>query len=201
MPIYTPQNQRLSDLLQRVALRDHAAFEQFYNLTNAHLYGVVTRLVRKREMADEIMQEAYINVWQHAGSYSATLSTPMTWLMSIARNKSLDCLRRSKLESESVVLVDDVRLPHPEEVAQDADPQELLVAAMEKCELDRCLALLDPSQRQSLSLAYYNGMSHSELAAHLQVPLGTAKAWVRRGLERLRKCLAQAPPASWEDAR
>jgi len=202
MHTHTPENQRLVDLLQRVALQDHASFKQLYDLTSNHLYGVAMRFVRQRELADEILQDAFINVWQQAGSYGATLSTPMTWLISIVRNKSLDRLRKGKLESENGVALDEMPESAHEETAEHADPQELFDAATEKMELNRCLSLLEPPQRQSLALAYYDGMSHSELAAHLQVPLGTAKAWVRRGLERLKKCFeALSNPAAPKGTR
>jgi RNA polymerase sigma-70 factor (ECF subfamily) len=189
MHTHTPENQRLVDLLKRVALQDHASFKQLYDLTSAHLYGVAMRFVRKRELADEILQDAFINVWQQAGGYSATLSTPMTWLISIVRNKSLDRLRKGKIESDSTDALDvDATGQAQEEAIEHADPHDLFAAATEKVELNRCLSLLEPPQRQSLALAYYNGLSHSEVAEHLQVPLGTAKAWLRRGLERLKKC-------------
>lgn len=199
MHTHTPENQRLVDLLQRVALQDHVAFKQLYDLTNGHLYSIAFRFMRRRELANEVIQDAYINVWQQAGSYAATLSTPMTWLISIVRNKSLDRLRKGKLESESAIALED--MPHDvlEHTAGHTDSHDHFAAATERLELNRCLSLLEPSQRQSLTLAYYNGMSHSELAAHLQVPLGTAKAWVRRGLERLRTCMEtveQAAPTS-----
>ncbi|SEN08083.1 RNA polymerase sigma-70 factor, ECF subfamily [Duganella sp. CF517] len=188
MLIKSPENQRLATLLQRVAERDHASFRQLYDLTAAHLYGVAMRFVRQRELADDVLQDAFINVWQHAGSYAAPLSTPMTWLISIVRNKSLDHLRKGKLEGDTLVARDDNPHPEAEQAAEHADPLELLTVAMEKRELGRCLAQLEPAQRQSLALAYYEGLSHSEIASHLQVPLGTAKAWVRRALGRLRLC-------------
>ena len=106
MHTHTPENQRLVDLLKRVALQDHTSFKQLYDLTSGHLYGVAMRFVRKRELADEILQDAFINVWQQAGGYSATLSTPMTWLISIVRNKSLDRLRKGKIESDSTDALD-----------------------------------------------------------------------------------------------
>ena len=182
----SPEHQRLVTLLQRVALRDHASFKQLYVLTSAHLYGFAMRFVRRRELADEVLQDAFINVWQHADSYAASLSTPMTWMISIVRNKSLDHLRKSRLEAEMVVATDDSAHHETETAAEQADPLELLTAAMEKQHLRCCLSTLSPVQRQSLALAYYQGLSHSEIAGHLQVPLGTAKAWLRRALERLR---------------
>ena len=201
MLIHTPENQRLVELLQRVALQDHASFKQLYDLTSAHLYGVAMRFVRKRELADEILQDAFINVWQQAGGYSATLSTPMTWLISIVRNKSLDRLRKGKLEFDCASADDPAQDPGHEEAADHADPHELYAAATETLELNRCLSLLEPAQRQSLALAYYNGLSHSEVAEHLQVPLGTAKAWLRRGLERLKKCYEADAPAAPKGSR
>ena len=189
----SPEQQRLVRLLQRVALRDHASFNQLYVLTSAHLYSVAMRIVRRRELADEVVQDAFINVWQHAGSYAATLSTPMTWLISIVRNKSLDHLRGHKLETEALVVSDDGTLHEPAEAVAESDPLELLTVAMETQHLARCLSHLSPAQRQSLALAYYHGLSHSEIASHLEVPLGTAKAWVRRAMERLRHSYETAP--------
>lgn len=191
----SPEHQRLVVLLQGVALQDQLSFNQLHALTAAHLFGVALRVVRRRELADEVLQEAFINVWQHAGSYAATLSTPMTWLISIVRNKSLDHLRRHKLENEALVAGDDSTPQDGEQEVEQADPLDLLSAAMDARHLGRCLADLNPAQRQTLALAYYHGMSHSEIAAHLQVPVGTAKAWVRRAMLRLRHSYLAAPRA------
>jgi len=188
----TPQNQRLVALLQGVAGRDHAAFRQLYDLTCAHLYGVAMRFVGRRELADEVLQEAFINVWHHAGSYAASLSTPMTWLISIVRNKSLDHLRKARLETANTVALDDSFMAEAAEEA-GADQLELLTIAMDNEELRRRLARLEPAQRQSLSLAYYQGLSHSEIAHHMRVPLGTVKAWIRRALQQLRLSYAAWP--------
>ncbi|MDY0974761.1 sigma-70 family RNA polymerase sigma factor [Massilia sp. CFBP9012] len=194
---HTPENQRLVNLLARVALRDQQAFKELYDLTSSHLYGVSLRYLRTAATAEEILQEAYINVWQQAGTYAATLSSPMTWLISVVRNKALDHLRKFKRETESTDSVDAGAEGQVEAIAEHADPHELFSAATEAMVLKRCVALLDAPQRQSLALAFYDGLSHSELAEHLRVPLGTAKAWVRRGLERLRKCIeAQQQPAT-----
>jgi RNA polymerase sigma-70 factor (ECF subfamily) len=183
MPNYTPENMRLVALLLNVSKKDHKAFTQLYNLTNAHLYGVAMRMVLKKELADEILQDAFINIWQQAGRYTADFSTPMTWLISVVRNKSLDYLRKTQPQLANIdspdLLTPDVT---HDEAAEHVGPHELLASAMETAQLRRYLNLLDPSQRQSIALAYYGGLSHAELAKHLRVPLGTAKAWVRRGL-------------------
>lgn len=193
-----PPNERLTRLLGRTAARDHAAFKELYDLTSAHLFGVALRIVNRRERAEEVLQEAYVNVWNQAGSYAAGLSAPMTWLTSVVRNKALDWLRHLKRADEStVVLIDDAGEDYLDQMADPrADPQELLSQASDGLRLRHCLGTLDAPQRQSLALAYYDGLSHSELAAHLNAPLGTAKAWVRRGLDKLKQCLEHAGTAA-----
>jgi RNA polymerase sigma-70 factor, ECF subfamily len=186
-----PPNERLTRLLGRTAARDHAAFKELYDLTSAHLFGVALRIVNRRERAEEVLQEAYVNVWNQAGSYAAGLSAPMTWLTSVVRNKALDWLRHVKRADEStVILIDETGENYLDQMADPrADPQDLLSQATDGLRLRHCLGTLDAPQRQSLALAYYDGLSHSELAAHLNAPLGTVKAWVRRGLDKLKQCL------------
>ena len=192
-----PSNEDLTRLLARTAARDHAAFKELYDLTSAHLFGVALRILNRRERAEEVLQEAYVNVWNQAGSYAAGLSAPMTWLTSVVRNKALDWLRHLKRADEStLVLIDDAGEDYLDQMADPrADPQELLSQATEGLRLRHCLGTLDAPQRQSLALAYYDGLSHSELAAHLNAPLGTVKAWVRRGLDKLKQCLEHAGTA------
>ena len=198
MAIPLPPNERLTRLLGRTAARDHAAFKELYDLTSAHLFGVALRIVNRRERAEEVLQEAYINVWNQAGSYAAGLSAPMTWLTSVVRNKALDWLRNLKRADEStVVLIDETGENYLDQMADPrADPQELFSQATDGLRLRHCLGTLDARQRQSLALAYYDGLSHSELAAHLNAPLGTVKAWVRRGLDKLKQCLEHAGTAA-----
>ncbi|MBK6294898.1 MAG: sigma-70 family RNA polymerase sigma factor [Rhodoferax sp.] len=198
MAIPLPPNERLTRLLGRTAARDHAAFKELYDLTSAHLFGVALRIVNRRERAEEVLQEAYVNVWNQAGSYAAGLSAPMTWLTSVVRNKALDWLRNLKRADEStVVLIDETGENYLDQMADPrADPQELLSQATDGLRLRHCLGTLDARQRQSLALAYYDGLSHSELAAHLNAPLGTVKAWVRRGLDKLKQCLEHAGTAA-----
>lgn len=101
-------NEHLARLLARTAARDHAAFRELYELTSAHLFGVALRILHRNERAEEVLQDAYVNVWNQAGSYAAGLSAPMTWLSSVVRNKALDRLRHVRLSDQStVVLVDD----------------------------------------------------------------------------------------------
>jgi RNA polymerase sigma-70 factor, ECF subfamily len=178
----------LQPLLARVALRDRAAFEGLYRLTCSHLMSVAFRVLNNRDRAEEVLQEAFINVWHNAASYNAGMAAPMTWLINIVRNKAIDVSRSGKAERASTGALEDEAL----EVADDdaLGPQQLLNRSLEKARIDQCMAGLTAAQRQAIALAYYRGMVHSDIAQALNAPLGTVKAWVRRGLDRLRDCLS-----------
>jgi RNA polymerase sigma-70 factor (ECF subfamily) len=179
----------LSTLLSRVALHDRAAFKRVYELTSAHLFGVALRILNRREAAEDTLQEAYVNVWNAAGSYSAAVAQPMTWLISIVRNKALDRLRGQQRRAEESLSANDDEGEERDIVDERPDPLGLLTQAADALRIRDCMGTLDATHRQCLALAYYHGMSHSEVAEHIGSPLGSVKAWVRRGLERLKKCL------------
>jgi RNA polymerase sigma-70 factor (ECF subfamily) len=178
----------LQQQLARVALGDRAAFRRVYELTSAHLFGVALRILNRRDAAEDVLQEAFVSVWHNAGSYSAATSQPMTWLISIVRNRALDVVRSAAVRRETQMPTDD---DGEERHVQDDGPTplDLLTQAADALSIRACLDVLEAAQRQSLALAYYHGLSHSEVAAQIGAPLGTVKAWVRRGLERLKKCL------------
>jgi RNA polymerase sigma-70 factor (ECF subfamily) len=182
---------RLAALLARVALGDQSAFAQLYQQTSAHLYGVAVRIVKDGAAAEEVLQEAFVNVWHHAGSYVAAKSQPTTWLAAIVRNRCLDQLRRRELDTVTMTTDDDdgreFDLP-----SGDPTPVEMLLAGAEAQSVRDCVDALDAGQKQAIALAFYQGLSHAELADHLRQPLGTVKSWVRRGLERLKGCLDRA---------
>jgi RNA polymerase sigma-70 factor (ECF subfamily) len=176
---------RLMALLARTALADQSAFEQLYRLTSPHLYGVAMRILRESAAAEEVLQESFVNVWHHAGSYVAARSQPLTWLTSIVRNRCLDRLR--KHDVDTVTIDDEER--EMTIADQNPTPLELLLSGADASAVRRCVEALDAGQKQAIALAFYQGLSHSELARHLRQPLGTVKSWVRRGLERLKACL------------
>jgi RNA polymerase sigma factor (sigma-70 family) len=179
------RNARLMELLARTALADQRAFAELYRMTSAHLYAVALRILRDAGAAEEVLQESFVNVWHHAGSYVAAKSQPLTWLTSIVRNRCLDQLRRR--EVETVAMDDD------EEglaiAAEDPTPLEMLLSGADARAVGACVEALEQGQKQAIALAFFQGLSHSELAHHLREPLGTVKSWIRRGLERLRACL------------
>ena len=187
----TDRSVRLTALMARVALGDQAAFARLYQETSAHLYGVAARILKDGAAAEEVLQEAFVNVWHHAGSYEAAKSQPMTWLAAIVRNRCLDQLRRRELDTVTMTTDDDdgkeFDLP-----SGDPTPVEMLLAGADAQSVRACVDALDAGQKQAIALAYYQGLTHAELADHLRQPLGTVKSWVRRGLERLKACLDRA---------
>ena len=175
---------RIADLLARTALSDQQAFAELYRLTSPHLYAVALRILRVSGAAEEVLQESYVNIWHHAGSYVAAKSQPLTWMTSIVRNRCLDQMRRREVDT---VTIDD------EEQGMLADdrpsPIDMLLSSADALAVKSCVERLEAGQKQAIALAFYQGLSHSELASHLRQPLGTVKSWVRRGLERLKACL------------
>jgi RNA polymerase sigma-70 factor (ECF subfamily) len=182
------RNARLMELLARTALSDQKAFAELYRATSSHLYAVALRILREPPAAEEALQESFVNVWHHARSYVAAKSQPLTWLTSIVRNRCLDQLRRR--EVETLPMNDD------DEAAQvpseDPTPLDRLLVSADARAVGACVETLDAAQKQAIALAFFQGLSHAELARHLRQPLGTVKSWIRRGLERLRACLDAA---------
>jgi RNA polymerase sigma-70 factor (ECF subfamily) len=185
-----PSNVDLSSLLSRVALGDRVAFERLYGATCSHLLSVAFRILNSRDRAEEVLQEAFINVWQSAHGYNAGLATPMTWLINVVRNKAIDAVRSGRALRGASVPMDEEALAVAADTAQE--PQHLLNESLVHAQIHGCMAGLTAPQRQALALAYYQGMVHTDIAAALNAPLGTAKAWVRRGLDRLKDCLQSA---------
>lgn len=180
----------LVDLLARVALSDRAAFDQLYRLTSARLLGLAVGILGRRERAEDVLQEAFMNVWYGAAGYNPTMAKPMTWLINIVRNKAIDKLRSGRGERAATVDMDDAAL----DVAADSalQPQRLFDDSLLRTRIDACMGELGGAQRQAIALAYYRGLVHTEIAAALGAPLGTVKAWVRRGVDKLRVCLEAA---------
>lgn len=194
MPQDTP-DARLAALLDRVAARARpgdaeAALRELYDLTSSKLFGVALRVTGNREWAEDVLQEAYLNVWRIAGDYRAALSPPMAWMGVIVRSRALDFLRRRASDrADAGVELDDAI---SDTVAGDgADPMDTSQASEQAWALHECLRKLEARQRQVVSLAYLRDLSHSELAQQLKLPLGTVKTWIRRGLEQLRGCMGR----------
>jgi len=195
----TAQEQRLIALLDRIAQRaattgrhadSEAALRELYDLTSSRLYGVALRVVSNREWAEDVLQEAYLNIWRIAGNYRAALSPPMAWMGVIVRSRALDFLRRRA--SERADVTSDIDGVVTDTVAGDSpDPLDASQASEQAWALHECLRKLEARQRELVSLAYLRDLSHGELAERLRLPLGTVKTWIRRGIEQLRGCMSQ----------
>ena len=184
IPIRSPDAHALAPLIASIALGDQRAYRSLYDATSPKLFAVALRMLKDQGRAEEVLQDAFVNVWNSAASYNATLSAPMTWLMTIVRNRALDYIRRA--DRHTVELDDDLAAV----LESDAPtPLESARRSEDAVALGLCLKRLDPGQRQAIAFAYFQGLSHSELATSLQVPIGTVKTWIRRGLEKMKRCL------------
>jgi RNA polymerase sigma-70 factor (ECF subfamily) len=196
---------RLADWLARCALGDRQAFRKLYEATAPRLLGVIARLVGRGALAEDLLQDVYVRIWKAAGQYRPGAGSPMAWLAAAARYRAIDHLRSR--ESRPEIPVADL---HPGADADDADddpttrlrdtgpgPAGEAEARSQAVAVHRCLEGLQGSQQQSISLAYYQGLSHGEIAAHLGAPLGSVKTWVRRGLIALKECLERC---GWSEA-
>ena len=183
------QDRQLIALIESVALKDDAALRALYDLSSAKLYGVAVRVVGNRDWAEDVLQEAFLNIWRIAADYKASLSPPMAWMGLIVRSRGLDFLRRrTSVRADTMQELDETI---SDTVAGDSpNPMDTALASEQAWALHQCLSRLESKQREVVSLSYLRDLSHGELAQQLKLPLGTVKTWIRRGLEQLRICMA-----------
>lgn len=169
-------------LIARTALGDRGAFQALYRATAARLFGLALLVVRRRDWAEDVMQEAFLAFWRRAGDFRPERGSGLGWMATIVRNRAIDRLRREPRVAGE-----------PDREAPDPAPDALsrLVQSDEARRLAGCLGELDEQPRRVIALAFYEGLSHSELAARVGAPLGTVKSWIRRGLMRLKACFEQ----------
>jgi RNA polymerase sigma factor (sigma-70 family) len=192
---WSERSRDLSQLLARAGMGDRAAFAALYEKSSSHLFAVVLRICRDRATAEDILQEVYVNVWRAASGFDAAQSQPLTWLTSIARNRAIDSLRRAQTQPQlqTTSPSDDEDSDVYDDTADDQPgPLELLGRASDARALSHCMQDLTAQQRQSVALAFYDGLSHAEVAEKMGQPLGTVKSWVRRALLSLKSCLESA---------
>ncbi|MCC8391101.1 sigma-70 family RNA polymerase sigma factor [Paraburkholderia sp. MMS20-SJTR3] len=173
---------QLEHFVRRVAQGDQRAFADFYTLTASRVFAVIVRMIRDRSEAEDLLQEVYTNAWRRADSFDPERGSAMTWLLTLARNRTIDRMRQHReapLDDEQIVTLMD-EAPTPFDVAQHSD---------ERRRLEACLRELEPQQRGAVREAFFSGATYSELAERLSVPLGTMKSWIRRSLLQLKTCL------------
>jgi len=176
-------SQDIADLIARCALRDRAAFRDLYARTSAKLFGVALRILKDRSEAEEALQEIYVKVWQRADRYVDGAFSPISWLVAIARNHSLDILRARKPVSDDIDAAIDIADLGP-------DPERAAVDRSERAQIDFCLGQLEADKAEAVRGAYLDGYSYEELAERHAVPLNTMRTWLRRSLLKLRECLS-----------
>ena len=175
---------RLVAALARVAGGDRAALKTVYQDTSAKLFGVCVRILNDKSEAEDVLQEVYLTVWRKAPSFDPARASPITWLVAIARNRSIDRLRAvaGGRRMEPIETAGEVRDPAPAAV-------DLVQAAQQSSRLGACLEQLESRQSIAIRSAFLDGNTYEELAERMGVPLGTMKSWIRRGLLKLRDCL------------
>jgi len=171
----------LKDALARCGRGEKAALRVIYESECPAMIGVALRIVKRRELAEEVVQEAYVKIWRNAHRYDPELGPPKAWLYAIVRNQALNVLRDGRREN----LVDEV----PEDMGSAVEAYQAIERLPDASALRRCLDGLEPRRRASLVMAYVDGFSHGEIAGRLAVPLGTVKAWIRRSLVALKECM------------
>ncbi len=172
----------LSDLLRAISTGDRRALNDLYIRESSRLFSLALRIVRNQTTACDVLQDAFIQVWQKAGTFDPERGSAEAWLVSIVRYRALDAVRSRTRE----VLSDDPNLgDRPEEF----DVLEAMSLRRDGARLRACLQKLDEKNRRVLMLAFVEGLSHSEVADRIGAPLGTVKAWIRRGLIALKACL------------
>jgi RNA polymerase sigma-70 factor (ECF subfamily) len=174
----------LETLLARVALRDRAAFSELYRATSAKLFGICLRVLVDRPKAEEALQEVYVKIWNRADRYRVTGHSPMTWLITVARNHAIDRLRAEGPPTADLEAVTPMAAPGP-------TPEQSAIAAGEARRIAACLDELPADRAEAVRGAYLEGQSYRDLAERHGVPLNTMKTWLRRSLLSLKECLSR----------
>ncbi|SES26394.1 RNA polymerase sigma-70 factor, ECF subfamily [Rhizobium sp. NFR03] len=174
----------LTTALAACAKGDRTALRGIFDREAGRLVTVAERIVRRRDLAEEVVQESFIRIWTQAHQYQPDRGSARGWIYAIVRNRALNLLRDGKRE----YTVEDV------EVLRERDQVDHVMAAWHQLDrtsrLHDCLGALDETKRRGILMAYIGGYSHGEIAGRLRIPLGTTKSWIRRGLSALRECMA-----------
>jgi len=173
----------IETLIAKVSLGDRKAFEALYDATSAKLFGVILRVLKDKSAAEDALQDTYLKIWKNANRYASNGLSPMTWLITIARNTAID-RRRSTKPTDDLADLEDTLV-----VAAEASPEATAIAASEARRIAGCMEELGADRRNAVKGAYLHGQSYADLAAQFNVPLNTMRTWLRRSLIALRECM------------
>lgn len=179
----TIDKRALEDLLHRVAQQDVEAFRALYDQTSGGLLGVTLRICRDRQMAEDVLQEVYVQIWQRAGSFDPARAPGKAWITVIARNRAIDHIRRNGRPGSAGRSKEEFEIEKLPSLAAGVELDSDLRA------LARCLQGLPEQHRAAILRAYYHGWERDEIASHFNIPVNTIKTWLRRGLIALRHCM------------
>lgn len=177
----------LDVLLARVALRDRQAFDRLYILSSGKLFAVTMRIMKDRAEAEDVLQEAFIRIWQKANSFRPGHAKAISWLVTIARNLAIDRLRARQMPVAPMEMAQDIPDDKPTPETETSNSET-------RAQLEACLAELEKNRADAVRSAYLEGYSYQELADRFNAPLNTIRTWLRRSLLRLRSCLEQSSP-------
>jgi len=178
----TPSRQDLAAALQRTARGDQAAFEEVYAATSVKLFGIILRILGRRDLAEDVLQQVYVRVWERAGEFDPAVASPTEWLVAIARSRALDETRRGATRP----LEDCPELLRTLD-GSPAEPER----SEDRLRLEACLDRLGPEKREVVALAYHYGMTREEIAVSTNRPVATVKAWLRQSLAEIKDCLGR----------
>jgi RNA polymerase sigma-70 factor (ECF subfamily) len=186
---------RLQSLMMAVGRGDQHAFSQLYGLTKSKMFGVALAIVRRRELAEEVLQDAYTRIWQNAARFDPLMSSPVTWMVAIVRHRAIDVLRQLKSEFE----LDECLLVNI--AADDRSPLDHVQSTQDGCQALAALQELPPLQRQLIIAAYVHGESRAQLAVKFGSPANTIKTWLRRALLEMRTAMEDGGKRTSESGR
>jgi len=176
---------QLCDWLALAANGDRAAFSRLYDASASKLYGVILRITKDRSCSDDLLQEVFIKIWERAGTFDRDRASPITWMATIARNSAIDEIRRRSRQLQTTEAdVDEV---------PDMTPRADVAIEQKQAwrRLESCLETLDSEHRDTVKLAYLEGLSREAISVRLGMPVGTVKTWLHRSLKRLKECLVE----------
>lgn len=186
------KDQELVDLIARCALKDDKALKLLYERVAGYLNAVAFRILKSDDLANETLQEAFIQIWENAASYRPHKAKALTWMTSILRYRALDRLDKEKRHLHKLQIPsDDEDTIHTIAADDELAPESTAARSQTESQIIQCLETLTEKAKQSVILAYIEGYSRDEIASKLDTNTNTVKSWLRRGSERLKKCLEQ----------